>query len=187
MNWLGEKLKSMLPGGGNRPGPDSRELRAFLYSLLVAVAILLGWLLWRTMRSGKQARTASAIPVAAPVVDLTDAGLEADQQPLDQWLQLARDLMARQELRLALRALYLAGLAYLAERSLISIQRGKSNQDYARELRRKSRATPELVDVFVQNMGVFERTWYGQYQVDRGILEQFENNLRKMRTCAPQQ
>jgi hypothetical protein len=139
------------------------------------------------MRSGKQARTASAIPVAAPLVDLTDAGLEADQQPLDQWLQLARDLMARQELRLALRALYLAGLAYLAERSLISIQRGKSNQDYARELRRKSRATPELVDVFVQNMGVFERTWYGQYHVDRGILEQFENNLRKMRTCAPQQ
>jgi hypothetical protein len=187
MNWLGEKLKSMLPGGGNRPGPDSRQLRAFLYSLLVAVAILLGWLLWRTMRSGKQARTASAIPVAAPLVDLTDAGLEADQQPLDQWLQLARDLMARQELRLALRALYLAGLAYLAERSLISIQRGKSNQDYARELRRKSRATPELVDVFVQNMGVFERTWYGQYHVDRGILEQFENNLRKMRTCAPQQ
>jgi hypothetical protein len=188
MNWLGEKLKSMLPGaGGNRPGPDSRRLRAFLSSLLVAVAMLLGWLLWRTMRSGKQARAASAIPVAAPVVDLTDAGLEADHQPLEQWLQLARDSMVRQELRLALRALYLAGLAYLAERSLISIQRGKSNQDYARELRRKSRATPELVDVFVQNMGVFERTWYGQYQVDRGILEQFENNLRKMRTCAPQQ
>jgi hypothetical protein len=117
---------------------------------------------------------------------LNDTDLQADQQPLDQWLQLARDLMARQDFRLALRAFYLASLAHLAERSLISIQRGKSNQDYARELRRKTRATPELMEVFAQNMGVFERTWYGQYQVDRSILEQFESNLAKMRTCALQ-
>jgi hypothetical protein len=139
------------------------------------------------VRSGKRAGAPIATAVAAPAVELSDPGLEAGQQALDQWLQLARDCMARQEFRLALRALYLAGLAYLAERSLISIQRGKSNQDYARELRRKARATPELVAVFVQNMSVFERTWYGQHNVDRGILEQFESNLRKMRTSAPQQ
>jgi len=189
VSWLGDKLKSMLPGfGGNHPGPDSRMLRALLYSLLVAVAALLGWLLWRTVRSGKRTRsTLEATPVAAPAVELSEADLEADQQALDQWLQLARDCMARQELRLALRALYLASLAQLAERSLISIQRGKSNQDYARELHRKSRATPELLAVFVHNVRVFERSWYGQYAVDRGILEQFENNLQKMRTCAPRQ
>jgi hypothetical protein len=92
--------------------------------------------------------------------------------------------MARQELRQALRAFYLAGLAYLAERSLISIQRGKSNHDYARELGRKARATPEVVTVFVQNMGVFERSWYGMHAVDLGTLEQFESNLEKMRACA---
>jgi hypothetical protein len=188
MTWLGEKLKSMLPGlGGNQPGPDSRKLRALLYALLAAVAVLLGWLLWRVVRSKKQARAAAAVPLAAPAVELSDADLEADQQPLDQWLQLARDCMARQELRLALRALYLAGLAYLAERSLIAVQRGKSNQDYARELRRKSRATPELLTLFVQNMGVFERTWYGMHSVDRGIVEQFESNLAKMRASASQQ
>jgi Domain of unknown function (DUF4129) len=188
VTWLGDKLKSMLPGfGGNHPGPDSRMLRALLYSLLVAVAVLLGWLLWRTVRSGKRTRALVATAVAAPAVELNEADLEAGHQPLDQWLQLARDCMARQELRLALRALYLASLAYLAERSLISIQRGKSNQDYARELRGKTRATPELLAVFVQNMRVFERSWYGLHLVDRGILEQFESNLQKMRTCAPQQ
>jgi Domain of unknown function (DUF4129) len=187
VSWLGDKLKSMFPGfGGNHPGPDSRMLRALLYSLLVAVAVLLGWLLWRTARSGKRTRAIVATPVAASAVELSEADLDAGQQALDQWLQLARDCMARQELRLALRALYLASLAYLAERSLISIQRGKSNQDYARELRRKTRATPELVAVFVQNMRVFERSWYGRHLVDRGILEQFESNLQKMRTCAPQ-
>ena len=188
MDWLGDKLKSLIPGlGGNQPGADSRKLRALLYTLLLAVTILLSWLLWRILRSGKKARVSAAIPVAAPVAEMNDAGLEAGQQPLDQWIQLARDCIARQDFRLALRALYLASLAFLADRSLISIQRGKSNQDYARELRRKARAAPELVSAFVQNMGTFERTWYGQYDVDRGILEQFENNLTKMRTGAPQQ
>jgi hypothetical protein len=185
INWLAEKLKSMLPGfHGNQPGADSRKLRALLYSLLAAVVLLLGWLLWQTLRSRRKVRAANAAVLAAPVVALTDADLEADQQPLDQWLQLARDSMARQELRQALRAFYLAGLAYLAERSLISIQRGKSNHDYARELGRKARATPEVVTVFVQNMGVFERSWYGMHAVDLGTLEQFESNLAKMRACA---
>jgi hypothetical protein len=185
INWLAEKLKSMLPGfHGNQPGADSRKLRALLYSLLAAVVLLLGWLLWQTLRSRRKVRAANAAVLAAPVVALTDADLEADQQPLDQWLQLARDSMARQELRQALRAFYLAGLAYLAERSLISIQRGKSNHDYARELGRKARATPEVVTVFVQNMGVFERSWYGMHAVDLGTLEQFESNLEKMRACA---
>jgi hypothetical protein len=188
MNWLFDKLKSLIPGlGSNQPGADSRKLQALLYTLLVAVAILLSWLLWRTLRSGKKARVSAAIPVAAPAMEMTDAGLEAGRQPLDQWIQLARDCVARQEFRLALRALYLASLAYLAERSLISIQRGKSNQDYARELRRKAHGAPELVGAFVQNMGTFERTWYGHSDVDRGILEQFENNLTKMRNGAPQQ
>jgi hypothetical protein len=188
IDWLGDKLKSLIPGlGGNQPGADSRKLRALLYTLLLAVAILLSWLLWRTLRSGRNVRVSVAIPVAAPAMEMTDAGLEAGQQPLDQWIQLARDCIGRQEFRLALRALYLASLAYLAERSLISIQRGKSNQDYARELRRKARGAPELIGAFVQNMGAFERTWYGHSDVDRGILEQFENNLTKMRNGAPQQ
>ncbi len=188
ITWLGEKLKSMLPGlAGNPGGLESGKLRALLYTLLAAVAMLLGWLIWRVVRSKKQARAAAAVAVAAPAMELSDADIEADRQPLDQWLQLARDCMGRQELRLAVRALYLAGLAYLAESSLISIQRGKSNQDYARELRRKTRAVPELSAAFVQNMNVFERTWYGHHAVDRGTLEQFENNLQKMRACATRQ
>ncbi|HLK21029.1 MAG TPA: DUF4129 domain-containing protein [Bryobacteraceae bacterium] len=188
INWLGEKLKSLIPGlGGNKPGADSRKLRALLYTLLVAVAALLSWLLWRTLQLGRKACASVAIPVASPIPDLNAADLEAGSQPLDQWMQLARDCIARQEFRLALRALYLASLAYLADRSLISIERGKSNEDYARELRRKARGSTEMVAAFAQNMGTFERSWYGQHAVDRLTLEQFENNLTKMRTGAPQQ
>lgn len=185
-DWLAEKLNSLVPGG-KKSGADSRKLHALLYTLLVAVAALLSWLLWRTLRPGKKARTSAAIPVASPIPDLNAADLEAGSQPLDQWMQLARDCVARQEFRLALRALYLASLAYLADRSLISIQRGKSNQDYARELRRKSRSSTEIIAAFAENVGTFERSWYGKHEVDRITLEQFENNLNRMRTSAPQQ
>lgn len=188
VNWLGERLKSMLPGiGGKGASPDSRKLRALVYTLLAAAALVLGWLVWQMLRSQKRARSVSAIPTLAPAVEVNIAEAEAGEQPLDQWLQLARDLMARQELRLALRAFYLAGLSYLAERSLISIQRGKSNQDYARELRRKARTKPELVAMFVENMNVFERAWYGMYPVDGATLGEFEETFVKMRACATEQ
>ena len=121
---------------------------------------------------------------ATPVVNLETDELQADQHPIDEWLQLARECMARQEWRLALRALYLAGLANLADRSLIAIHRSKSNQDYSRELRRKARSKPELLTLFAQNIGTFERVWYGMYDVDLNTVEQFESNLVRLRACA---
>lgn len=185
VNWLGERLKSMLPGlAGNGASPDSRKVRALVYTLLIAAALVVGWLVWQILRSRKRSRSVSAIAILAPALEVNVAEAEPGEQPLDQWLQLARDLMARQELRLALRAFYLAGLSYLAERSFISIQRGKSNQDYARELGRKARAKPELVAMFVANMNVFERAWYGMYPVDGGTLGEFEETFVKMRAYA---
>jgi hypothetical protein len=185
--WIFDKLRHLLPGlGGSESGANSGKLRALIYTLLAGVALVLGWLLWQVLRRRRRSVASTAVAIPAPAVELNNPELQADQQPLDEWLQLARACMARQELRLALRALYLAGLAYLADRSLISIARGKSNQDYARELRRKARGKPELLAVFAQNMGVFERTWYGMYDVDLGTVQQFETNLARMRTDANQ-
>jgi hypothetical protein len=186
-SWIGDKLRHLIPGlGGNQSGANSGKLRALIYSLLAGVALVLGWLLWQVLRHRRRAVASTALAIAAPAVELNNPELQADQQPLDEWLQLARACMARQEFRLALRAFYLAGLAYLADRSLISIARGKSNQDYARELRRKARGKPELLAVFAQNLGVFERTWYGMYDVDLGTVQQFETNLARMRVDANQ-
>jgi hypothetical protein len=186
--WLGDKLKHLLPGiGGNQPAADARRLRLFIYALLAGVAIVLAWLLWQVRRTRKRRVAVKVTPTAIPVVELNNPDLQADQQPLDEWLLLARDCTARQEFRLALRAFYLAGLSYLAGRSLISIQRGKSNRDYARELRRKARDQADLLDAFQQNLGVFERTWYGLYDVDRSLVEQFEATLSEMRSYATRQ
>jgi hypothetical protein len=184
LKWLEEQLRKAMPGSGGNGGANSGILRALIYALLAGVTVVLGWLLWQAVRHRKRVVVMPAIATAIPVVNLNADELQADQHPLDEWLQLARDCMARQEWRLALRALYLAGLANLAERSLIAIHRSKSNQDYARELRRKARAQPELLAVFAQNMGVFERVWYGMYEVDLNTVEQFESNLVRLRTCA---
>jgi len=187
MKWLEEQLRKAMPGGGNGPGVNSGKLRALIYALLAGVTIVLGWLLWQAMRHRKRIVVTQALGLATPVVNPEADDLQADLHPLDEWLQLARDCMSRQEWRLALRALYLAGLANLAERSLIAIHRSKSNQDYARELRRKARTQPELLAVFAQNMGVFERVWYGMYDVDLSTVEQFESNLVRLRACAAEQ
>jgi len=184
MKWLEEQLRKAMPGSGGNAGVNSGKLRALIYALLAGVTLVLGWLLWQALRHRKRVVVRQAIATAIPVVNLNADELQADQHPLDEWLQLARDCMSRQEWRLALRALYLAGLANLAERSLIAIHRSKSNQDYARELRRKARAQPELLTLFAQNMGVFERVWYGMYDVDLNTVEQFESNLVRLRTCA---
>jgi len=186
-NWIGEKLRRAFSLGGNLPAADSRKLRALIYTLLTGVALVLGWLLWQVLRNKKQRAKTATTAVTLSAIELNNPDLQADQQPLDEWLLLARDCMSRQEFRLALRALYLAGLAYLADRSLISIQRGKSNHDYARELRRRARDKADLLAAFQQNLGVFEKSWYGMYEVDMGTVEQFETTLARMRTHATQQ
>ena len=185
--WLDDWLRRMMPGAGGQGSPDSRRLRALLYGLLAATAIILAWLIRQVLRGRKRRTRVAAQVVAARVVDLRSEELQADAKPLDQWLELARDCMARQEFRLALRALYLAGLAQLADGSLISIHRSKSNQDYARELRRKARGKAELQNVFAENMSAFEQSWYGMHDVDQGAVERFENNLARMRACASEQ
>ena len=188
VNWIGDKLKHIFSGiGGNQPAADARKLRLLVYSLLAGVAIVLSWLVWQVRRHRKRRAAAKATPIAIPIAELNNPDLLADQQPLDEWLLLARDCMARQEFRLALRAFYLAGLSYLAGRALISIQRGKSNRDYARELRRKARNEAGLLAAFHQNLGVFEKSWYGMYDVDRNLVEQFEATLSQMRSYASQQ
>ena len=85
-----------------------------------------------------------------------------------------------------MRALYLAGLSQLAGEKLISLHRSKSDLDYERELRRRSRQRPALVTAFTENLTMFERGWYGMYDVDLATIHQFEANLEQMRPRAEQ-
>ena len=153
--------------------------------LLAIVTGIVTYLLWRFLVT-RRAQPPPSNADAAVAIDLQSDELQADQQQPDEWLAMSQACLGRQEFRLAMRALYLAGLSALAGERLIVLHRSKSDRDYERELRRRARQRPALVSAFTQNLAQFERGWYGMYDVDLATINQFEANLQEMRTRAEQ-
>jgi hypothetical protein len=114
-------------------------------------------------------------------LDLSSAQAAATDLPEDRWIELAHDCLNRGEHRLALRALYLANLAHLGARELLTIQKSKTNRDYERELRRRSRSQDVLAP-FHQNLLSFECSWYGDRPVGENEIQSFERNFAAIRT-----
>jgi hypothetical protein len=115
---------------------------------------------------------------AAP--DLAAENVRADDLSTDRWLRLAGELAEKGELRLAMRALYLATLAHLADREMITIEMHKSNREYERELKRRAHEHQELLSIFSSNLNFFERVWYGMYRVARADFDDFANRHQRM-------
>jgi hypothetical protein len=182
--WIGDKLSHQgtveLPAGS---GPDwAASLRVFAWIFTAFVICALAVIAWKIYLR----RTVQPTPIAEPrriLPDLTAEDVAADQLPEDAWLGLAREMIERGELRLALRALYLAALAHLGERQFISIARYKSNREYERELRRRRPAETELNATFADTVGMFERAWYGMHEVTADILDASQVNLERIRQC----
>jgi hypothetical protein len=148
---------------------------------LVTAAVLLAVIISRRWR--RPLFTTATAEMVSPLPDLRDETTSAEQLPEDGWLAMARDFFDGGELRLALRALYLAGLAHLGSRELIHLARHKSNRDYDRELRRRARAQDELLTAFAHNLDVFESAWYGDHPVTPETLGAFSQNLERIRAC----
>jgi hypothetical protein len=175
--------------GGGKPEPSSssgdyltwlHSVRYVFYALLVVSALVLAFLVAKARRRRPTVQAAKAIE-ARP--DLTQENVTADRLPEEGWLQLARELIESGELRLALRASYLASLAHLGSRELIRLARHKSNHDYDRELRRRARTQQELLAAFDDNLEAFERSWYGEHEVTDETLGHFTQNLDRIRAC----
>ena len=189
LRWIGRMLLKLWPGDfPSQPGL-SRWGSGLVYSLQILLLLLisglagvLGVLIFRACRRRRRSGVVPAEPVAARP-DLTDENVAADQLPEDGWLNLAREMMEQGNLLLALRALYLAGLAHLAAREMISIAIFKSNREYETELRRRARAQPEVQNAFSQNVAAFDRAWYGLHEVTRDALREFQSNLARIRAC----
>lgn len=150
-----------------------------IFSLFVAGVVVAG--LWKRGRR-RRPQVTVITGIAAKPVDLAGEEVEAMDQPEDEWTRLAREHRASGNLRLALRALYLATLAAFGQSGLITLGRGKSNLDYLRELQRRGkRLKTDPVPVFRSNLGLFEETWYGNHPVSIQTLEQFERNASALR------
>jgi hypothetical protein len=157
------------------------SLQILLYGLVAAVFAALAIFLYRVWRIRRLAPPTVASEAIQPVPDVADENVRADQLPEDGWTKLARELLERGEYRLAMRAFYLASLAHLSARNLISIARFKSNRDYERELHRRAYAFPDLFAVFGDNLSIFERIWYGTHKASREMVDDFAANLERLK------
>lgn len=150
-----------MPLGGTAP---TAALHWSIWLLLGVAVALAGLVVWRAL---VLRRNRAKKPAAAPrtPIRLDEEGLTADRLPEEGWLEMAEQCMAEGNLRLALRAFYLANLAWLGRQEFISIHPGRTNREFEVELRRKARSFPEARELFSANVRSFERSWYGVHQV----------------------
>jgi len=182
-----EWLESLLPKGHQKPASSNANwitpVRVTLILLLLLLLIILALVFFRIRRRHRTG-PAGTVSAAAPLLDLTDEGIKADDFPANRWWVLAKELTERGELRLAMRALYLATLAHLAKREMITIEIYKSNQEYDHELKRRAHERKELLLIFSKSLDIFERVWYGMYRIPRSDFDRFAANQKRILTFA---
>ncbi len=184
IEWLRKLFRHRAKGGAESGSGYGwiLTLEVLLYVLVAAAIAALAILLYRIF-SGRHLKPAIlASEAIQPAPDLTDENLAANALPEDGWTKLGRELLAQGELRLALRAFYLASLAHLASRQLISLAKFKSNRDYERELRRRGHSFPGLLSMFGENVAVFDRIWYGLHEINQDLVVEFMAKVEQICT-----
>jgi hypothetical protein len=178
MRWLLGTNRAPLPKGGV---PPSAGLHWSLYALTGVVVLAAAAVLWRWWRA--RPRKPESTPAGAAGVVLLDAeDLTPDRYPEERWLQLAAECLREENFRLALRALYLANLAWLGRSEFLAIGAGKTNREYELELKRRARIFPEARALFAGNVAAFERAWYGLHEVGSGDVAEFRGRMDRMKT-----
>lgn len=184
MSWLRRLLRKERKDVADEPvrPVEPREWLGGLLQLaawvLIGLGAVAGVVLYLRARRARQADPAAGAGAAAADVgpdpdaaELADEALLPTRLPEDEWLRLGRELRAKGETRLALRAFYLSVLAGLAARELVAVARHKSNGDYLAEVRRRGRDRAGLPEGFSAVVGLFERPWYGRHAADEGTLD----------------
>jgi len=181
-DWLRKLLE--IAGGSQTGALPKTGLHWSLYLLIALVLCAAGWIVWRR-RWFVRARLKPTAP-ALEAVRLDAEDLTADRLPEDGWLELAARMMREENFRLALRAYYLANLAWLGRSEFLTIHSGKTNREYELELRRKARGSAEARQLFAANVGAFERAWYGLHAVSADDAGEFRGRIESIkRALAP--
>ena len=180
--WLAGILPKITPV--EERGSSGTGLRDYVFPIiygLLALFLSLGVVsLWRQIRRKRVREPEVDPPPLVMELDILDENVMADELSEERWSVLARDLLGKGELRLGMRALYLACLAFLAQEKLIAIARYKSNRDYERELARFSHTLPQVAASFSSNMVMFEQAWYGVHLPEPGMVEAFTANYERI-------
>ncbi|MHC4561209.1 MAG: DUF4129 domain-containing protein [Planctomycetota bacterium] len=179
-----EPRRSSRPRGAVSFGGLAGAIKVILWIVViagVAFAVVWGVLSYRRRRKTKPVE---AKEVVAKAANIRDEDVMPDQFPADDWLAMARDLIAQGQRQLAVRAIYLASLSLLGEHNIIAIRKFKSNYEYGWEVQRRAHALPELVEAFGKNVRDFEDAWYGLHDVTDQTLKRFMTNATTIRQLA---
>lgn len=150
-----------------------RSAHILLYALLAILLCITAIYFWRTRRIKKGIQNLVTTTAYPDMPDLRDEQISGDELSPNRWLRVAKELMNKGSLQLALRAFYLASLSHLAENEMITIASYKSNRDYEMELRRRTHTHKKLHLLFSRIVTAFDRYWYGMHEVTQTNLEDF--------------
>lgn len=182
IDWLVDWLRDKLAIPSTDPAaPPGAALHWSMYLLIAALLGLAALIAWRFGRS-RTLKPAHIIGATGAPISLQDEHLLASQLPEERWMALAASCELQEDFRSALRALYLANLAWLGQGEWIAIHPGKTNREYEMEIRRKARAFPEACSLFAENVASFERAWYGMHDVPASETEAFRRRLLRMKS-----
>ena len=177
--WLLDQFKPPAePAAGTPP------VSALHWSVYLLIAVLMAaalWIAWQKRRA-RRAKPAAGAAIAV-TVHLDREDLSPDSLPEEQWLVMAARCLDEQNYRLALRAYYLANLAWLGRTEYLTIHAGKTNREYELELRRRARAVPEALTLFAANIAAFERSWYGLHAVTLPDIDEFRGRLDTLKAA----
>jgi len=175
VDWLESFFKHRGSTGTTSSGWQT-GVRLLLFGALAAALSFLVLLLLRMWRNRtRPAATTDAL--ARPTrSDILEERVTADELPADEWMAMARQFLDNGELRLAVRAMFLGCLVYLANRDKLTIARHKSNREYVMELSRRAHDAPDVLVAFAANVGILERIWYGMHMATEETVGAFESN-----------
>lgn len=182
-DWLAEHLlrksRKGKPSDGGA-GTGFWTVPVLMYGFLTVLLCICGVMLCRRFRNRRRVAVPSPVSVSVSEPDIRDEDVTPGELSGDRWRRLAGELLAAGESRLAIRALYFASIAHLAEAGLLSVDKAKSDRDYERELRRRAHSRIPLLEAFSANVSLFQRVWYGRHAVDDALVDTFRNNLLRM-------
>ncbi len=176
-DWLLQRMRGTPAPPGTGAPPAGVPVSTWVLTAVAAGGAV--WLLLRMLRDKRPPAQVEAVPVVTARLD--DADLSADKLPEEKWLELAEQCLREQNFRFAMRALYLANLAWMGRRELVTLHAAKTNREYGAELRKRGRQFPEARGLFDTNVAVFERAWYGTHEVSPGDVDEFRGRAEQMK------
>ncbi len=180
LEWIGKIFpKPVHADRRSDPGGTSKTelLLGLLMLILLTVILYWGLKIWQQVKRETQP---IGVPTTPALPDLESEEIKADDLKANNWLKHAAELLRQQSFRLALRALYFAILAHLAEQEIIIIAKYKSNHEYRTELNRRLHEHTELVGCFDENVKIIDRVWYGMYEPTAEEIEYFTTNQERI-------